>query len=245
MTAEAPPFQLHLGDCLEGMAGLADLSVDHVIADPPYDEHTHGNAKSSKGDIPIDFAHVTSTAFLGEIGRISKRWQIVFCALEQLGDYKRVAADQWIRSGLYVRTNGTPQLTGDRPAQAAEGIFIGHRSGRKRWNGGGNRAEWRGPREMNGEHPTQKPLWLMEALVLDFTEPGDLVCDPYMGSGTTGVAAVQLGRRFLGWERDPKYFEIAQRRISAAKEQIRLFPATMPRKAKTEDLFARDPSKSV
>jgi len=237
VTSEAPPFQLYLGDCLEGMAGLADLSVDHVITDPPYDEHTHGNAKSSKGDIQIDFAHVTSTAFLAEIGRISRRWQIVFCALEQLGDYKRAAGVQWVRSGLYVRTNGTPQLTGDRPAQAAEGIFIGHRSGRKRWNGGGNRALWQGPREMNGEHPTQKPLWLMEALILDFTEPGDLVCDPYMGSGTTGVAAIRLGRRFLGFERNERYYEMATRRISGTKEQRTLFPATMGQRSRTGELF--------
>lgn len=79
-------------------------------------------------------------------------------------------------------------------------------------------------------HPTQKPLALMAALVRDFTDPGDLVCDPFAGSGTTGVACRRMGRRFIGWERDPKYHAIATRRIGAAREQMDLLepPAPQP-----------------
>jgi DNA modification methylase len=63
------------------------------------------------------------------------------------------------------------------------------------------------------EHPTQKPLGVMRWVVENYTDPDDLVLDCYLGSGTTGVAAVQLGRRFLGIEIDPAYFKIAHKRI--------------------------------
>jgi site-specific DNA-methyltransferase (adenine-specific) len=92
-----------------------------------------------------------------------------------------------------------------------------HRDGRKRWNGGGRRNVFR--HAVNGEkgikpHPTTKPLALIQELVELFSEPGELVCDPYAGSGTTGVACRMLGRRFLGWEQDPAMAEIARRRIA-------------------------------
>jgi site-specific DNA-methyltransferase (adenine-specific) len=62
-------------------------------------------------------------------------------------------------------------------------------------------------------HPTTKPLPLMRELVELFTEPNELVLDPFAGSGSTGVACRELGRNFLGWELDPAYAEIAERRI--------------------------------
>jgi site-specific DNA-methyltransferase (adenine-specific) len=67
-----------------------------------------------------------------------------------------------------------------------------------------------------GVHPTQKPVALMEYLIRTYTNPGDVVLDNCMGSGTTGVAAIQSGRRFIGIERDPGYFAICQKRIAAA-----------------------------
>lgn len=65
-------------------------------------------------------------------------------------------------------------------------------------------------------HPTQKPVALMEYLIRTYTNEGDVVLDNTMGSGTTGVAAVQTGRRFIGIERDPEYFAICQKRIGEA-----------------------------
>jgi site-specific DNA-methyltransferase (adenine-specific) len=68
-------------------------------------------------------------------------------------------------------------------------------------------------------HPTQKPVALMEYLIKTYTNPGDVVLDNCMGSGTTGVAAVNTGRRFIGIEKDPNYFAIAERRIREAEAQ--------------------------
>ena len=77
------------------------------------------------------------------------------------------------------------------------------------------------PQEIT-EHPTTKPLWLMQRLVTVSTNPDMTVLDCFMGSGTTGVACVQTGRNFIGIEIDPTYFAIAERRIKEAQEQPRL-----------------------
>jgi site-specific DNA-methyltransferase (adenine-specific) len=73
------------------------------------------------------------------------------------------------------------------------------------------------------EHPTQKPEWLMDEWVSLFSNPDDVVLDPFMGSGTTGVSAVRLGRKFIGVEVNPDYFAMARLRIENAQRQERLF----------------------
>lgn len=78
-------------------------------------------------------------------------------------------------------------------------------------------------------HPTQKPLKVM-TWTLTFVPKAETILDPFMGSGTTGVAAIQLGRKFIGIEREPRYFDIACERISRAQAQGMLFdPAPMPK----------------
>ena len=72
-------------------------------------------------------------------------------------------------------------------------------------------------------HPTQKPIVLMKWIIETYTRPGQVILDPFMGSGTTGVACVQTGRDFIGIEIDPGYFAIAERRIKDAQAQGKLF----------------------
>ena len=95
---------------------------------------------------------------------------------------------------------------------------------------GGEQVVWSvptpGPREkVHGRHPTQKPLALLERVVAASAAPGDLVVDPFAGSATTGVAALQAGCRFLGMERDPAYLDLAMRRLRGAE----LLPASEAR----------------
>lgn len=73
----------------------------------------------------------------------------------------------------------------------------------------------------------------MEALVRDFTDPGETVLDPFAGSGSTGVACRKLGRAFVGWERDPKYAAIARRRIEETREQLDLEMVRAPKPKQT------------
>ena len=97
--------------------------------------------------------------------------------------------------------------------------------GYRRWNGGGKRGVYTHCVNIGrqGEHPTEKPLPLMCDLLRDYTMPKHIVCDPFAGSGTTGVAAVKLGRRFIGVERDPRWFDLSCRRISEALKQPDMF----------------------
>lgn len=231
-------------DSREFLPRLPDGFVDHVVVDPPYDEQTHAGLMSAarsksttrttgrRGERPhavdLDFEHLDDVAGLTEmLLRLSRRWALAFCAIEMLGEYREAAGDGWVRSGFWHRPDGAPQFSGDRPAQAGEGVAIMHRPcERKRWNGGGHRAFWSfGVEHDDRVHPTQKPLPLMLKLIEQFTDPGDLVLDPYCGSGTTGVACLRLGRRFVGVERDPKYAALAVERLQAESSGLTLTAA--------------------
>jgi site-specific DNA-methyltransferase (adenine-specific) len=237
--------RLILGDCLDpvtGLASLPDKSVDHVICDPPYAKWVVNSCKTGPdggfqgGEArPLGYEGISDeqrTSVAGHFARVARRWILVFCDSESTGLWRaalEAGGARHKRIGVWVTPNPTPQFTGDRPGTGFESIVIAHVPGRHRWNGGGRPAVWIFNRPENGSaeraatgHPTPKPLPLMLGLVRDFTDPGELICDPFAGSGTTGVACKRLGRRFIGWERDPKYHAIAAKRIEAAREQYRL-----------------------
>jgi site-specific DNA-methyltransferase (adenine-specific) len=244
--ATGPGWSLVLGDCLDpvtGLASLADKSVDHVITDPPYEAEAHtlqrrmlynGN-RARVESAPLDFAALTGDdrdRIAQAIARVGNGWLAVFCQIEAIFPWRAslvTAGAKWRRGGVWVK-GGMPQLTGDRPAQGCECIALAWSGkGKSRWNGGGRNGIWDYGHQSDGpgrEHPTQKPNGLMAALIRDFTDEGELVCDPFAGSGTTGVACLRLGRRFVGWERDPKYHAIAVKRLTAAREQLRMFEGT-------------------
>lgn len=212
-------------DCLQLLPMLPDMAVGSVICDPPFTDRTSKNARTNNNWLPqseahsfITFSGINPAAVAPAIVRVAARWAVAFCALEQLGDYERAAGDAWIRAGVWGKPDGAPQFTGDRPAQSAEGVAIMHRPGRKKWNGGGSRGLWLESVVQDRaefDHPTPKPLELMLRLVELFTEPGEVVCDPFCGSGTTGVACLRLGRRFIGCEVDERHHAVAAARISA------------------------------
>lgn len=245
-------WELRLGDCLDpatGLASLADKSVDHVICDPPYSarvhaasrrgviEHEPGTGRAAfNRSVDLGFESLKQTDREGaaaQFGRVASRWVLVFSDVEGSHSWQEdlwtFGALQPIRVMAWIKIGCTPQFTGDRPGVGFETINVGHSAGAKRWNGGGKAGVYsapivleRGIRNEHRVHTTQKPVALMEALIRDFTDPGDLICDPFAGSGTTGVAAIRLGRRFIGWERDPKYHAIAVKRLTAAREQLEL-----------------------
>jgi site-specific DNA-methyltransferase (adenine-specific) len=121
-----------------------------------------------------------------------------------------------VRLGVWIKPNSAPQLTGDRPATGWEAVAIFHRPGKKRWNGGGSRAVWTINRVDAVLHPTEKPIKLMVRFVTLFSQESETILDPFMGSGTTGVACIQTERQFIGIEKEEKYFDIACDRIQRA-----------------------------
>ncbi len=235
-------WALECGDCLVVLPTLPDRSVAHVITDPPYQQRTSNNARSAPDGVAgsalnechafIDFAGVDGLEARIARGavRVALRWVVIWSAMEQIGAYAAASPKDWIRSTVWLRTNSAPQFTGDRPGQAVEAINILHRKGRKRWNRGGDCWAPVGPtinaikdaqRGTLG-HPTPKPEWIMLETLEAFTDPGELVLDPFAGSGTTGVACLRLGRRFIGIEKDPKYAEVARERLRAEANGLSL-----------------------
>lgn len=228
-TEQIGSATLYLADCREMWAALPE--VDVIITDPPYGEKTHKGARgrgatTGGGHVLVDFASITPEAFT-ELASAwiakARRWVVASCDFRHYANAEAAGLPA-IRCGVWVKNDPAPQFSGDRPASGWEAIGIFHREGKKRWNGGGRPAVWRTNIEKNGnEHPTQKPVTLLSELVAAFSDPGETVLDPFMGSGTTGVACVGLGRRFIGVEINPKHFDTACRRISAAQAQGRLF----------------------
>lgn len=221
-----PGWAMVHGDCLEVMAAMPAGCVGHMIGDPPYSEHTHSRTWSAKTiGRPtvydgIDFAHIDrDDAFkvAVEAARISARWFVAFTDVEGIALWREAVVDaglDYVRTCAWVKPDATPQFTGDRPASGFEAFVLAHPKGRKRWNSGGKRNVYTHCRPSGGAaHPTTKPVDLMAEIVADFTDEGEVVIDPFCGSGSTGLACLRLGRSFLGIERDPAYFEIACRRL--------------------------------
>jgi site-specific DNA-methyltransferase (adenine-specific) len=216
---------LFLGDAFEILPTLP--SVDAIITDPPYGTRTHQGAKTLKAGSPsslVDFESMSEEqfiAFCGHAIQLAKRWVIMSCEWLYIAALEK-AGLPLVRFGLWLKPDAAPQFSGDRPGMGWEAVAILHREGRKRWNGGGHHAVWVCGVE-RGEHPTQKPIALLMNWVKMFADEGETVLDPFMGSGTTGVACARLGCRFIGIERRPDYFELACRRIEAAHRQRDLF----------------------
>jgi hypothetical protein len=148
--------------------------------------------------------------------------------VEASGTYQDLLGKKYRRTCTWVKVDGAPQLTGDRPAQGTEHLVCAWaRPGRSRWNGGGKHGVYY-HRVRDGHprlHPTQKPVPLLKDLLQDFTQPGDVILDPFMGSGSVGIACLDMdmGRRYIGIEIDPARFHVARHRLEQWARQGRLF----------------------
>lgn len=241
-------WDMRLGSCLDpltGLASLADRSVDHVITDPPYEAEAHekgkrqnpgnGGGKEERGkpyvrvvDESYTFNAITETertevAF--QSARVARRWVGISCQVEAVAFWKRELVNAGLlyrRAIPWVKPDAMPSLHGRWPGQSVEMIVFAAHPGVTAPVGGKARYyEVTKERGLTRSHPTAKPLELMRQILEDFTRPGDLVCDPFTGSGSTGAAALRLGRSFLGWELDKTYFDIAQRRLNGDEAKPR------------------------
>jgi len=201
--------ELHLGDCLEVMKSIPDKSVDAVITDPPYPKEFIGlyreSARESKrilkdgGVYSAMAGHTYLPTILSEVSEhLIYRWTMAYLTIGGQ------AAQIWPRKAIAFW----------KPIV----IFSKERHGDK----------WFGDVVQNKKNEG-KPLhkWQQaEAGTKDWLErmsnEGDTILDPFMGSGTTGVACVQTGRNFIGIEIDPTYYAIAEKRIRDAQMQLRL-----------------------
>jgi site-specific DNA-methyltransferase (adenine-specific) len=233
-----PALTIHRGDCIGGLGSLDDASVDVTITDPPYEIEAHTKGKrqgksSGRGreecgkkyarvvDEEFDFFPITEAQRRDvgrEIARVTRKWIGVFCQVEAIHLWRgALERDGFVyrRTIPWVKPDAMPSLHGKWPGQAFEAIVVLGRPSATAPIGGKARY-YQATRERGDTraHPTAKPIALMRQIVEDFTEFGDLVCDPFAGSGSTGFACKMLGRRFVGWELNNTYYLTALRRLN-------------------------------
>jgi site-specific DNA-methyltransferase (adenine-specific) len=198
-------IDLRLGDCLEIMKTIPDGSVDAVITDPPYGL---GIAYSTYDDTKDNLLELVDK-FVPEIRRIA-RLSVVFCGIHNVQVYP--VAD-WIGCWFYGTTNNFGRF-----GYNAWQPFLLYGANNNRY--GMDAIKYSKMERRVDGHPCPKPVGLMVSLVERFTHAGATVLDPFMGSGTTGVACVQTGRNFIGIEIDEGYFNIAKQRIEQAQPPL-------------------------
>lgn len=154
--------------------------------------------------------------------RLVKRWALFFSDAESIHVWREALVHyglRYVRTGAWVKPDPMPQFSGDRPCVGFEPCTIAHAQGKMRWNGGGRTSVWthntcKGGSEARPDHPCPKPLSLMIELVSLFTDRGETILDPFMGSGTTLRAAKDLGRKAIGIEIEERYCEVAAKRMA-------------------------------
>ncbi len=254
---------LYLGDAREILPTLG--KVDHIIADPPYEDELHaavGKFATLRNDgksyasnklesFGFDGVNLARDEIAAACVEASQGWCILFTLAEGVRTWRdalQAHGAKYDTCCAWIKPDSAPRFNGQGPARGFE-CFVtawcapGHRAarrtggghaaqarrGHRSWNAGGKRGIYTYPTnnpDRTGLHPTEKPRRLMAEIISDFTSDGQTICDPFMGSGTTGVAAVQMGRDFIGIEQDPAHFATACKRIEDAQRQGDMFLET-------------------
>lgn len=221
------------GDCLELMTQIPDGSVDMVLTDPPYEISNSGGGMMVDREFirQIDAMAMCKSGFdvsgfLTKTVRLFKSKQhfngVFFCSMKQLSAYLSWADAMGYQNGVgvWLKTNPAPLCNNKYLNDLEYWVYI---KGDKARIGGTyatksmaytskvNKAD-----KLLYGHPTIKPVDLVEKFLANHTSAEMCVLDPFLGSGTTGVACVNTGRNFIGIEKDDKYFAIAKARIEAA-----------------------------
>jgi site-specific DNA-methyltransferase (adenine-specific) len=229
--------RLILCDCREVLPTLGP--VDALVTDPPFSiPHKFGSGTSigphGKRTLNFDWDERISCEDVIDAIRASLRLAnaaFVFAGLRQVSGIASAVynAGMTDKPAAWVKKYSVPAAPGNWWPSAFEIAVYGYRTGAffgdtdtKRSNVFISDNYRHGP-PGKVDHPTQKPLDLMVRIVGSIVPPSGIALDPFMGSGTTGVSCLQLGRRFIGIEIDPVYFDIACRRIDVATQEGRLF----------------------
>ena len=215
-------FTLHNGDCLQYMRSLQSESFDCIVTDPPYGlDFPYAEYSDTRENL---IALVNS--FMPEALRVAKR-VYVLCGTTQISLYPQ---PDWVVSiiwnttgsfGKYGYSQWSPVLCYGNDLSGFGNVNGITKSDVLRINGGGGVGFTRGKDEKL--HTCPKPITMMDKVIERFTNIGESVFDPFMGSGTTGVSSVSKQRYFTGCEMTAEYFAIAEKRVKEASLQQHLF----------------------
>ena len=213
-------IDLRHGICIDILKNFDNDCIDFVLTDIPYDvvsrkDNGLRNLDKDKADIlTFDLEE-----FLEQVHRITKNSICIFCGKEQFSTiYKYFASKKGtVRPIVWQKSNPSPMNGQYIYLSGVELAVWFKKSGAKTFNARCKNTVFKYPNGSSKLHPTAKNLELFKELILDNTNEGDLILDPCIGSGTTGVACKQLHRNLIGIEIDEHYFNIAKERIENAK----------------------------
>lgn len=219
------------GDCLELLKNIPDGSVDLILTDPPYNLAKANNFRTM-GRTGIDFGEWDKGfdlfSYIDGLSRVCTKDAnvVIFNSWKNIGEIAKYAESKGfvIKDMLrWEKSNPMPRNR-DRRFVIDYEVAIWLTMPKAKWvfnrqNETYDRPCFKGsltPSSEKTEHTTQKPVWLMESIIKTLSNESQTVLDMFMGSGSTGVAAKNLNRSFIGIELDEKYFEIAKERIENA-----------------------------
>ena len=214
-------IKLYNDDCLVRMQKLIDkgVTVDMVLTDPPYGM---GFQSSYRKEQHNKIANDSSLEWLEEFARLSyviakdNTAHYVFCSSHNIDKFKIAFEKHFkLKNILIWEKNNTSMgdLKGDFAPKYEMCLFL--HKGRTLIRGKRDPNIMKFARTGNKLHPTEKPVDMMEYLISKFSDEGMTILDPFMGSGSTGVACKNTNRRFIGIELDKGYYKVAKKRIKA------------------------------
>lgn len=234
--SDEPTIRLMLGDCLDRMAEIEDASVDAIVTDPPFKlSQEYGANVDSDNLLAVSgfwpaAAEMFRVAKPGSLAAVFYDTRILPLALEAM----RRGGWRYLRGLTFYRRWGSASVLHGWMS-TSDFILLFAKPGDKCSFYGETRHDVyvkTGPESVNARHPAQKPLDAVAHIVGRVTRPGGLVLDPYMGSGTTIVAAADAHRNAIGIEKDASYYAIAERRLADHRATV-LLPGQL-------DLFSPD-----
>lgn len=195
---------------------IQSKTIDLILTDIPYGEVNRKSAglrNLNKG--AADIVDFDINEMMSEFCRVCRGSMYIFCGTMQVSEITKFLRQQGYstRLGGIEKTNPSP-MNGDKIWLSGFECCVYGKLPKATFNEHCRNTIWRAPCERGKIHPTQKPLSVFEYLVKTSSNPQDMVLDPFMGSGTTGVACKNLNRQFIGIERDKDFFEAAKNRIN-------------------------------
>ncbi len=229
-------YELRLGDGIGGTQLIHDYSIDLVLTDPPYGISKEYTCETQvprrlrkdgtdfimpRGNFGDWDAPISPAEWTEPILPKVRGWFVTFCAQAQIGEYCEILTrHKFVAVGTIVwqKTNPVPFNHKYKPINAWEALVIGKRPGTK-FNGHvvHNVFVCKSPSPQQRIHTTQKPLPLVKEFVELFSDEGDFVYDPFAGSATTVVAAIELKRKVIAYEKDREIYQAACERVISLK----------------------------
>lgn len=226
MTNKEKDIELYNDDCITIMGKFEDDSVDLVLTDIPYGEVNRGNSglsqmkNSDKGK--ADILTFNLEKFCDEVYRLTKSTAIIFCGNGQFSTIFNYFANKkgTVRQLIWEKTNPVPSNGKHIYLSGIENAVWFKKHGGT-FNAFCKNTVFRYPIQSNQIHPTEKNHKLLEELILDNSNEGDLVLDTCMGSGSTGIACLNTGRNFVGIELCEEFYNKAKDRLYTTKEKLK------------------------